>query len=91
MTPVRGLLAFSLLLGVCALLASGCSGDAKQAEAAAATAAPKPHCPGRAGWQRLANRIDAPVYCPGWLPDPQNRSLMRYFDGALWTRYARPR
>jgi len=70
MTPVRGLLAFSLLLGVCALLASGCSGDAKQAEAAAAAAAPKPHCPGRAGWQRLANRIDAPVYCPGWLPDP---------------------
>jgi hypothetical protein len=21
-------------------------------------------------WQRLANRIKAPVYCPGWLPDP---------------------
>ena len=23
-----------------------------------------------AGWQKLANRIHAPVYCPGWLPDP---------------------
>ena len=22
------------------------------------------------GWQRLANRIHAPVYCPSWLPDP---------------------
>ena len=22
------------------------------------------------GWQRLANRIDAPVYCPSWMPDP---------------------
>jgi hypothetical protein len=23
-----------------------------------------------AGWQKLANRIHAPVYCPSWLPDP---------------------
>ena len=29
-------------------------------------------CPAAAlaGWQRLANRIDAPVFCPSWLPDP---------------------
>jgi hypothetical protein len=27
----------------------------------------------------------------GWFPDPQNRSLIRYFDGALWTPYARRR
>ncbi|HZO61851.1 MAG TPA: hypothetical protein VFB35_02615 [Gaiellaceae bacterium] len=29
-------------------------------------------CPAgwRAGWQRLADRVAAPVYCPGWLPDP---------------------
>jgi hypothetical protein len=27
----------------------------------------------------------------GWFPDPQNRSQMRYFDGALWTPYARRR
>ena len=32
--------------------------------------APKAHCPDRAGWQKLANRMNAPVYCPGWLPDP---------------------
>jgi hypothetical protein len=49
------------------LLASGCGDDAKEAEAAPAA---KPACPGRAAWQKLANRIDAPVYCPGWLPDP---------------------
>jgi hypothetical protein len=66
---VRGLLTFSLLLGLCALLATGCSGGAKKA-AAAPVVAPKPHCPDRAGWQKLANRIKAPVYCPGWLPDP---------------------
>ena len=68
MALVRGLLTISLLLGLCALLASGC-GEAKQAEAAPAKAA-KPTCAHPAGWQKLANRIGAPVYCPGWLPDP---------------------
>jgi hypothetical protein len=69
MGAVRGLLAFSLLLATCALLASGC-GEAKKASAAAPAAAPKPRCAHVAGWLRLANRIKAPVYCPGWLPDP---------------------
>jgi hypothetical protein len=32
-----------------------------------------------------------PPVQPGWFPDPQNGSQMRYFDGALWTCYARPR
>lgn len=27
----------------------------------------------------------------GWFPDPQIGSQMRYFDGALWTPYTRPR
>lgn len=67
---MRGLLAFSLLLGLCALLAAGCSGGAKKADAAPKSAAPKAHCPDRSGWQKLANRVKAPVYCPGWLPDP---------------------
>ena len=66
---MRGLLAFSLLLGLCALLATGCSG-AKKADAAPKAAVTKAPCPDRAGWQKLANRIKAPVYCPGWLPDP---------------------
>jgi len=31
-----------------------------------------PACPKSwlATWQKLANRIKAPVYCPSWLPDP---------------------
>src|SRR5207302_8382386 len=49
-------------------LTAGC-GEAKQAAAAPAQA-PKPACAYPAGWQKLANRIKAPVYCPGWLPDP---------------------
>jgi hypothetical protein len=28
-----------------------------------------------------------PPVLPGWFPDPQNRSQLRYFDGALWTGY----
>jgi len=65
---VRGVLTISALLGACALLATGCS-SAKKAEAAPPAPA-KAVCAHPAGWQQLANRIKAPVYCPGWLPDP---------------------
>jgi hypothetical protein len=68
MARVRGLLTISLLLGMCALLATGCGATKKAA--AETAAAPKPTCPNRAAWQKLANKIDAPVYCPTWLPDP---------------------
>src|SRR6478672_4700358 len=68
MARVRGLLTIGLLLGACALLAGGC-GETKTASAAP-VAVPKPRCAHPAGWQKLANRIKAPVYCPGWLPDP---------------------
>jgi len=27
------------------------------------------------GWQKLANKIKAPVYCPSWLPDPLTGQL----------------
>jgi hypothetical protein len=70
---VRGLLAAALLICACALLASGC-GEAKQAAAAPVVKA-KATCAYRAGWQKLANRIKAPVYCPGWLPDPLQGKL----------------
>jgi hypothetical protein len=56
-------------LAVFAFAASGCGDDAKKAAAAPAVA-PKAVCHGRAAWQKLANKVDAPVYCPGWLPDP---------------------
>jgi hypothetical protein len=40
----------------------------RDAPAEAQTGAPR--CAQLGGWQRLANRIDAPVYCPSWMPDP---------------------
>jgi len=54
------------------LVASGCGGSARSGDATANTTAraTAPSCAYRAGWQRLANRIKADVYCPGWLPDP---------------------
>jgi hypothetical protein len=67
MAPVRGLLTLCLLLALSVPL-SGCGSEAKKAEAALPRA--KPTCPGRAAWRQLATRIKAPVYCPGWLPDP---------------------
>jgi hypothetical protein len=60
------------LLAALSLLASGCSSGEKKAQAAPA---PKARCAHPAGWQKLANRIDAPVYCPGWLPDPLTAQL----------------
>jgi hypothetical protein len=78
MALVRGLLTFSLLAGMCALLASGC-GEAKRASAAS-VAVPKPRCAHRAGWQKLANKVKAPVYCPGWLPDPLTSQI-----GGRWS------
>jgi hypothetical protein len=56
------LAAFALVLAACG---GGGGGGAN-----AGIVKAKPRCLDRAGWQRLANRIHAPVYCPGWMPDP---------------------
>jgi hypothetical protein len=61
-------------------MAVGCSGVEEKSKAEAAGA--NPHCPAswRAGWQRLANRIDAPVYCPAWVPSPLTAQI-----GGRWS------
>ncbi len=61
-------------LALLAALTGGCGGDARQSAAAKASG---PACPKawRVGWQRLANRIDAPVYCPSWVPSPLTAEL----------------
>jgi hypothetical protein len=56
------------LLGAVALVAAGCGAGEKKAAAAPVVA--KPTCAHPLGWKRLADRIQAPVYCPNWLPDP---------------------
>jgi hypothetical protein len=44
-------------------------------------ASAKMRCPAKAapGWQRLADRTGAPVFCPSWLPDP--------LDGVVGSRW----
>ena len=44
---------------------------------AASSTAAKSGCPAawRAGWQALANRIDAAVYCPTWMPNPLDAKI----------------
>jgi hypothetical protein len=58
-----------IALAAAAVVLSGCGGKASAAKPAAAA---KPTCSAaaRAGWQKLANRTHAPVFCPAWLPDP---------------------
>jgi hypothetical protein len=52
------------------LAAAGCGGDDGSEPSTRAAAAPS--CPPewKPGWQRLANRIQAPVFCPSWMPNP---------------------
>jgi hypothetical protein len=52
------------------VLLTGCSRGHTPVAAAASDAPAKRVCAHPAGWQQLANRIHAAVYCPGWLPDP---------------------
>jgi hypothetical protein len=59
-------------LPLIAALAAGCGGDSGSAKADAPAKPVAPHCPAawKPGWQALANRIHAPVYCPTWMPEP---------------------
>jgi hypothetical protein len=73
-----GAVSLALTLIVAALSLTACSGEdsatANPPEETTTTtsAAAGPTCPPAwaAGWQKLADRIGAPVYCPSWLPDP---------------------
>lgn len=67
----------TVLVGVLvAALAAAAWGLVRGEDDASATApaqtapAPAPKCTQLGGWQRLANRIQAPVFCPSWMPDP---------------------
>jgi hypothetical protein len=75
-TLKRLLWASALALALAALALSGCGGDA-EADLAANVAQDPAACPDewKPGWQELADRIEAPVYCPSWLPAPLTGEL----------------
>ena len=74
---VKRLAAIGLLVAVVG--ASGCSGDRAAQPAARAAAGPTCKAAALRGWRKLARRIDAPVYCPAWMPDP--------LDGVIGSRW----
>jgi hypothetical protein len=71
-TRRRLLLAGALALALAAFPLSGCGGEAEADLAGNVTPKPAAKCSEdvRTGWQELADRIEAPVYCPSWLPAP---------------------
>jgi len=73
----RPVLALAFLL---LTLGSACAGVDSSSKAQATTG--KASCPSawRGGWQKLANRIDAPVYCPAWVPSPLTAQI-----GGQWS------
>ncbi|MDT5347977.1 MAG: hypothetical protein QOH91_1264 [Mycobacterium sp.] len=49
----------------------------------------------RVALPKSARPIQPPVgwptgAAPGWYPDPQNGSMLRYFDGRMWTLSTQP-
>lgn len=80
-----GLLAVGLLAAAVAVVFTGCAGgDGSTPSAEPAAESAPPVCPksSLASWQKLANEIKAPVYCPSWLPQPLvGRFSGRFFNG----------
>jgi len=73
-----------------ALALAGCSRSASDSPLPAASsslpASAAGGCPSawRSDWRKLANRVGAPVFCPGWLPKPLNGR----FDGSPFDSHA---
>lgn len=63
----RRAIAVPALAALLALAGSGAASEKREARPSGGAACPKAWS---AGWQQLANRIRAPVYCPRWLPGP---------------------
>jgi hypothetical protein len=84
------MLRIPILIGALALalVAGGCGSSGTQTTTTAAAAAAQTTatvCPAawKPGWQKLADEIHAPVYCPSWMPDP--------LDGRIGGSYANGR
>ncbi len=63
-----------IVLGAVAVVVAGVAianrGSDDKTAAVASAPADTEGCAYLAGWRKLADRIDAPVYCPGWIPTP---------------------
>jgi hypothetical protein len=62
---------------------SACGSQSANSPAPAGSQAPVASCPAdwASGWQRLADRVGAPVYCPRWVPSPLTPVLGEAYAG----------
>ena len=73
------------LLGAATVLLAACGGGASSsADAGSATAAAV--CPKAwaAGWQRLADDVGSPAYCPAWMPSQVDGQIGGRFHNGRW-------
>ena len=76
--------ALLLLLPLAVLvLVAGCSDDGASPSAAAQPQPPTCPAAWKAGWKRLANRVNAPVYCPSWMPSPLDGKIGGDWDNGV--------
>jgi len=71
--------ALVVLAAAASLILTACGSSAEPAAHASAA----PSCPAawQAGWTKLARQIDAPVYCPGWMPNPLDGRIGSQWNG----------
>ena len=73
-----------LLLAVAAVVPmTACGSQSASGPSPAASQPPPAACPTdwAAGWQRLADRAGAPVYCPAWVPSPLSGQIVGPYSG----------
>jgi hypothetical protein len=56
-------------------------GSSAQPAAHASASTPTCRAAWHAGWAKLARQIDAPVYCPGWMPNPLDGQIGGAWNG----------
>lgn len=73
------------MVALLAAVATGCggtdSGSSPSATTATSAACPKAW---KAGWQRLADDVEAPVYCPTWMPPEVDAKIDGRFRNGRW-------
>ena len=67
-----------VLVGTC-LLSAACGNSVQPAARATQVSG----CPAswQVGWQKLARQVGAPVYCPGWMPNPLDGRIGSEWNG----------
>jgi hypothetical protein len=68
------------------IVLAGCSGGGGSQDTSGSAATVQRSCPAawRAGWQRLANDVGAPVYCPTWMPREIDGQIGGRFKNGRW-------